>query len=544
MGVVRIIPRGRGNANHKDKPSTLRKLLNYTVKDAKVTLGDERLVSSWNCDDDPEAAFSYMRATQKLYGQEKEKWLYVHMVQSFPNDQNISPELAHEIGVKFIESLPEQFNGYEILMGTHMDTDTLHNQYVINRTNCESGRRWHQNMKDLRALVGTSIELCKENGIEIKWKLEKDLFATKNMKDYKAHESGISWKDEMKKTMFYVMNHSSNKWDFMTNMKSFGYRVNWWDDRDSITIVNPHFFKCNSKRLFSDWDQEYIQSCFDTYNQSFPDGEQSGAKYSEFGQKKALTKNFGILQDLVYDAAFLATSEDEFKDILTSNNVDTIWKDDRKHISFNYENKTYRLSTLTQRNKWDKDTLLTQFGDNLAWSQRHNDNPNNTNWEKLEYEALFSFTNTESRLIASFNHVMKSATSTDEVFDCLNKLGFNIDKEQDSFQISFGNDPPIPLERIPRHHKTDRWDLNKVKETLGRNDYCAKYFPAQIYKERRQLRGTIKRASALGSRLFGNEASGNGGLLSGRKLEGQALKELAIKLSSTSGMNWDEDFER
>ena len=68
--------------------------------------------------------FETRRAFGKVYD-----ILAHHYVQSFSPNENITPELAHKIGVELAESVAP---GFQVVVATHVDRDHIHNHVLIN----------------------------------------------------------------------------------------------------------------------------------------------------------------------------------------------------------------------------------------------------------------------------------------------------------------------------------------------------------------------------------------------------------------------------
>lgn len=73
-------------------------ILSYCKRDAKTIYGDRKLVSGVNCV--PESVYHEMMNTKMQYGKTDGRMFY-HIVQSFHPDEPITPELAHEIALRF-----------------------------------------------------------------------------------------------------------------------------------------------------------------------------------------------------------------------------------------------------------------------------------------------------------------------------------------------------------------------------------------------------------------------------------------------------------
>ena len=64
---------------------------------------ESKLISGVNCS--PESALDEFRFVKKRFHKEDGR-SYYHIVQSFSPDDNLMPETAHEIGLKFAEYFP------------------------------------------------------------------------------------------------------------------------------------------------------------------------------------------------------------------------------------------------------------------------------------------------------------------------------------------------------------------------------------------------------------------------------------------------------
>ena len=76
---------------------TIKSALNYIINPEKT---NETLISGVNCT--PESAESEFDFTKRKFNKHGGREYY-HIVQSFTPDDNITPEIAHEIGIKFAE---------------------------------------------------------------------------------------------------------------------------------------------------------------------------------------------------------------------------------------------------------------------------------------------------------------------------------------------------------------------------------------------------------------------------------------------------------
>ena len=108
--------------NRKFLDRDLADAIQYVENDAKT---DEKLfVSAINCD--PETAYEDMTATKARFGKHGGNVAY-HGYQSFRPGE-VTPEECHRIGIRTAREM--WGDQYEIVVTTHLNTDSLHNHFV------------------------------------------------------------------------------------------------------------------------------------------------------------------------------------------------------------------------------------------------------------------------------------------------------------------------------------------------------------------------------------------------------------------------------
>lgn len=225
-------------------------VLRYTTQDSKTKLSDKvKLVTGVNCNAD--SAYTEFCNTKKLFGKYDGRQYY-HFVQSFDVDENISPQLAHEIALRFA-SETEKFNGFEIVVSTHCDRDHIHSHFVMNSVNAENGKKFHINESEVEELMMQSDKLCLEYGLSV---VEKSTAKpkAKNMSDreYRSAVKRESWKIRLEAVISNAMTIAKSKEHFIMLMEFEGYKVNFSDSRKYITYTTPEGKKCRDIKLYDD----------------------------------------------------------------------------------------------------------------------------------------------------------------------------------------------------------------------------------------------------------------------------------------------------
>ena len=235
----------------------LKQILDYCTDDKKVLDNSGRkYVSGVNCTAvDP---YSEFMLTKKAYPSDnrngqKDRYFY-HYYQSFSPNDNVSRDLVHQIGIEFAE---KAWKNNEVIIATHLDKDHLHNHFVINGIDLETGKRLRQGPNTLKELRAISDEICLKYGVDILPPYEKTKLKSPSTNEYRAALNGNSWKFKLAGDIDYVMTLACNKQDFINLMNKLGYDVLWSDDRKYITysIIGTKL-KCRDKTLH---EEKYLK---------------------------------------------------------------------------------------------------------------------------------------------------------------------------------------------------------------------------------------------------------------------------------------------
>lgn len=240
----------------------LKQIIDYCTDDNKVTDDNGRkYVSGVNCTSvDP---YNEFMLTKKAYPSDnrngqKDRYFY-HYYQSFSPDDNVTRDIVHQIGIEFAK---KAWQNNEVIVATHLDKDHLHNHFVINGIDLETGKRLRQGPNTLKELRAISDEICLKYGINILPPYEKTKLKSPSSNEYRAALNGNSWKFKLAGDIDYVMTLARSKQDFINLMKKLNYDVLWSDDRKYITysIIGTKL-KCRDKTLH---EEKYLKENMET----------------------------------------------------------------------------------------------------------------------------------------------------------------------------------------------------------------------------------------------------------------------------------------
>ena len=196
--------------------SRLDQLIEYAINGEKT---EQKLyVSGINCI--PDTAFYEMKNVKKQFFKTEGIECF-HAIQSFVKDE-VTPEQAHEIGVKLANELwGEKF---QVIVSTHLNTDNIHNHFVINSVSFIDGKRFCNTKRDYALMRKTSDRLCKEYGLSVLKQEEKyNKYATSNL-----------YKELMRDSIDYAIASSKDYDEFIQILKDLDYIIT--DKNNSLSI--------------------------------------------------------------------------------------------------------------------------------------------------------------------------------------------------------------------------------------------------------------------------------------------------------------------
>lgn len=129
--------------------ANLKTIISYVTQDKKTKAN---LITGKDCL--AESSLEEILYTKNLYHKNSGRQ-YIHIIQSFNSKDNLSAEEIHKAGIK----LAEKFNGYQVLVATHIDKNHLHNHLIINSVSFENGYKIQMSKKDLQDLKDYSDKM-------------------------------------------------------------------------------------------------------------------------------------------------------------------------------------------------------------------------------------------------------------------------------------------------------------------------------------------------------------------------------------------------
>ena len=209
---------------NKKELAGLTDVMHYAADEDKTE--KQFFVTGVNCS--AEIARDQFVTVKKQYGKEGGIVAY-HGYQSFEEGE-VTPELAHRIGIEFAERVWGE--NYQVVVATHLNTDHIHNHFVVNSVSFRHGRRLRE--KQWYEFNKISDEICREYGLSI---VENPKGKGMARSEYYCEKQGGSTRRNVaRKAVDDAIAVSTNIKEFEIAMKSMGYTCSLRDDRKHWTV--------------------------------------------------------------------------------------------------------------------------------------------------------------------------------------------------------------------------------------------------------------------------------------------------------------------
>ena len=201
---------------------------------------------------DVSSAYERMQATKKRFSKTSGVLGY-HIIQSFKPGE-ITADQCHELGRKLAG---EMFGaGYEIVIGTHLNKEHLHNHIVVNSVSFTDGKKLRFNKQSYRELQEISDQLCRKCGLSV---IENKQHG-KSYKEWLNEKEGKpTVRGQIRTDIDQAIKESLNYGTFIANLEKRGYLIKDSPSRTYTALKPPfgaRFIRLNS--LGEDYTKERI----------------------------------------------------------------------------------------------------------------------------------------------------------------------------------------------------------------------------------------------------------------------------------------------
>ena len=207
-------------ANNPDKTTAKEYLdkdlyvaIRYVENDDKTD--QTMFVSGINCS--KHNAYNEMIAVKRRFG-ERGKNIAYHGYQSFAAGE-VTPDEAHDIGM---ETARQMWGAkYQVVVTTHLNTDNIHNHFVINSVSFVDGKKFRNGIGDRLELRKISDAICAERNKSV---IQSHKFYS-NKKEYWIRSSGkLTHRDMLRRDVEEALSKCCTFKEFEYYLKCLGYR--------------------------------------------------------------------------------------------------------------------------------------------------------------------------------------------------------------------------------------------------------------------------------------------------------------------------------
>lgn len=217
--------RKKSNGYGMDRFDSIRQVMTYATNPDKTE--KQFYTTGINCE--VKDSVKQMQLVKMIYGKEN-GILAFHAYQSF-NEGEVTPEIAHEIGVKLANEM--WGDRFQVVVSTHLNTEHFHNHFVINSVSFKDGKKYYSNLTNTALLRKTSDEICEEYGLSVltektcKSGINFENFYKKSMRDSDYYKFA-------KKDIDYAIKRSYTLKQFQQMLVSMGYNYCYRADKLSV----------------------------------------------------------------------------------------------------------------------------------------------------------------------------------------------------------------------------------------------------------------------------------------------------------------------
>ena len=221
----------------------LKTVTQYVINEDKTM--EKRYVTYMNCSfDNPKES---MENTKKHYHDESEI-LAFHGYQSFEEDE-IDADLAHQLGVLLAQKI--WGDRFEVIVSTHLDTDNIHNHFLVNSASFKDGKRYCNTYKDIYKMRKVSDELCLQYGLSI---VEEKKNIGKSRQQY-FHAKTL--REMIREDVDSAINASYTDRQFYRELELLGYEIKI--SEKNISVKHPmHQRFVRLKTLGHEYEKEKV----------------------------------------------------------------------------------------------------------------------------------------------------------------------------------------------------------------------------------------------------------------------------------------------
>lgn len=279
----------------EEQAQGLTDVIEYAINAEKTE--KQYYVSALNCS--TLTARNEMMAVKKRFGKE-DGIVAFHGYQSFAEGE-VTPDMAHEIGVRLAEELwGERF---QVLIATHLDkANHIHNHFVLNSVSFLDGKRYNDCTATYMEMRKASDRLCREYNLSVVENPKRG--KGKQYGEYRAEKEGeYTYRSLVKADIDRLIAQAATDKQFFYLLRQEGYEVKRGKDITVRQRDKPRGLKLE-RNFGVEYSYERICQRILESHRPLPSVRGGQRKHYQIRVRKGKAKKIGGLRGLYYRYCF------------------------------------------------------------------------------------------------------------------------------------------------------------------------------------------------------------------------------------------------
>lgn len=145
----------------------------------------------------------------------------IHYIQSFADEENVTPKLAHKIAKAFVRKTFG--DDVQAVIATHVDRSNIHNHIIIISYSL-SGQKFYANKASLQRVREYTNGVCRAFGVKPVLNFEGK-GRSMQYNEWEHKKKGTSWKEKIRNEIDVLIDSVSSLDELLSMLEDRGYEI-------------------------------------------------------------------------------------------------------------------------------------------------------------------------------------------------------------------------------------------------------------------------------------------------------------------------------